>query len=75
MTVESISIERDILKALENTITEARQRVVKQAVEQFEKEIRVAVGQVAVSLANYYTVERIGAQLLIRVQMEKTAAP
>jgi hypothetical protein len=65
------SLEASITRALETRIKEARELAIKEAMEIFEKELRTRVGQVAINLANFYSIERSGVDLLIHVKIEK----
>jgi hypothetical protein len=70
-----MTFDQMIIKTLENSLTkrieEIRAEVVKDAVEEFTRQVREADGNSAINLANFYSVERMGANLLIRVQIEK----
>jgi hypothetical protein len=64
-------LERAIHKAVEGEVDKIKEAGIKQAVEIFETNLRQAIGRVAISLANYYYVERTGSELVIRVQIQE----
>lgn len=57
--------------ALKERIAEAKERVIKAALEQLDEEIREAAGKIAINLANYYSVERYGADLRITIYQQE----
>jgi hypothetical protein len=63
-----------IAKAVEDAIKvraeEIKDELIKNAVIQFEAEIRKSVGQVSLKLFTLYSIERSGQELLIRVKIE-----
>lgn len=58
-----------IKKAIQDTVDEAKERVIKVAVEMFEKEVRHSVSRVTVEALSHYSMERLGSELLIRVKI------
>lgn len=70
-----ISFEDSIKNVLHGQVFAAvereREEVVKQATAEFDKRIRKIVGTVAVELSNYYSVQRLGSDLLITVKLTK----
>jgi len=69
------SFQESLQKTIENDILEqvkaAQESVISKAKDEFEVKIRSLIGSVAISLLNYYSIERIGTELVIRVQLEK----
>lgn len=63
-----------IAKAVEDAIKiraeEIKDELILNSVIQFEAEIRKAVGQVSLKLFNLYSIERVGQELVIRVQID-----
>ena len=57
--------------ALAKQVEGAKEQVIKQAVQEFEEKVRTAVGNVAIRVAEYYTVQMLGSQLIITVKLEK----
>jgi len=68
------SIEARMTRELHKGITERfeqiREQIVADAKQKFENELRAALGNVAINLASYYSVERIGGDLRITVKLE-----
>jgi len=61
----------DLKKVLEQRIKDLKERIVKEAVAGFEKELREIVGRVTLDLSSYYSVERLGGDLRITVHIQK----
>jgi hypothetical protein len=60
-----------VLKSeLESVVGRIREELVEAATAEFRSRIREAIGVRAISVADFYTVERIGGELLIRVRIE-----
>lgn len=72
--VSSENLEQRLLRelhaALAHEIQKITETVISDAHATFEKEIRAKLGIAAINLANYYTVERIGGNLVITVRLE-----
>lgn len=64
-------IEDNIREAIRSLIDDARERIIKEATFQFERELRRAAGSVAINVADYFSIERCGSDLVIKVQVEK----
>lgn len=71
----SRTLERAVLSAIHDAANELQEAAIKQAVSEFERNLRKAVGSVAVDVANYFTIERMANQLVIRVQIEPNSKP
>lgn len=69
--VGEYKIQRDIQRVLAEQIASAKEEVIKLAVKEFEHRIREVCAKTSINLANYYSVERMGANLLITVKMEE----
>ncbi len=67
------NIETTMLEHIKNAVQlradEIRESIIKEATAQFEKELRQAVGQTAINIANYYSVFRAGSDLHISVRI------
>lgn len=61
---------RELLSHFEKEIKGLTEKIITDATQQFQNEVRMAVGKVVINLANYYTVERIGGNLVITVRLE-----
>jgi len=61
---------RDFHADIAKHVTNLKERVITDAVNQFEKDLRAKMGTVALNLANYYSVERMGGNLVITVRLE-----
>jgi len=65
------SITRAILHEVKEQIEKAKEESVSQATEQFQKRVKEIIGNVAMDISSYYSIERIGQDILIRVKFEK----
>ena len=65
------SLEHAIYTALEDETHKIKETAIKEAVSQFEDALRKSIGLVAIRLLDYYSVERIGSELVIHVKLEK----
>jgi hypothetical protein len=65
------SITRAILHEVKEQIEKAKEEAVVQAAEQFQKRVKEIIGNVAMDISNYYSIERIGQDILIRVKFEQ----
>lgn len=61
---------RSLLTSLDDQFKKLTEKIVANAKEQFENELRAKLGTVAINLASYYSVERSAGELIIRVQIE-----
>jgi len=67
--------ESAIMAAIKSEIDRQREKVIEEAVAEFEEKVRKAVGQVVLQLSDYYSVERLGAELVIHVKIEGETKP
>ena len=65
------SITRTILHEVNEQIEKAKEEAVAQAAEGFQKRVKEIIGNVAMDISNYYSIERIGQDILIRVKFEQ----
>jgi hypothetical protein len=65
------TLEESLKQAIQERVNEARERIVQVAVETFEKEVRQLIGSVAVNLSQFYSIQRLGPDLVIHVKMDK----
>jgi hypothetical protein len=65
------SIARAILHEVNEQIEKAKEDVVAKAAEEFRKRVKQIVGEVALSINDYYSIERCGQDILIRVKFEQ----
>ena len=65
------SIARAILREVNEQIEKAKEEVVAKAAEDFRKRVKQIVGEVALSINDYYSIERAGQDILIRVKFEQ----
>ena len=61
---------REMLSALNKEMTKLTEKIIADATADFEKQVRASIGTVAINLANYYTVERQGGNMVITVRLE-----
>lgn len=76
MPFEQIKAQEDYLltsikEAVEKYAKESAEEIIKQAVLEFEKEVRKNVGQVVLKLLTFYSAERLGNEILIHVKIGK----
>lgn len=67
---EVIDFKAEIARALDKVIGDAREEVIKDAVKEFDGRVREAVARVALKVFEVYSVERMGNQILIRVDIK-----
>ena len=70
-TSGATALESRIAVAVEGIAAGLREAAIKKAVEDFETALRKQVGVTAISLLEYYSVEHVGPELVIRVRIEK----
>lgn len=63
-------IKRRVAEAMEVVIRDAREEIIADAVKQFEKEVRANVAKAALAILKVYSVEQMGHQILIRVDIK-----
>ncbi len=68
VTFTNDSLALSIKKAIEQTMIEQAEPVIKQALLDVEKQLRQAVGKAAVDLASEVTFDRMGTHMLITVK-------
>lgn len=66
------TISDEIELALAAAIRQYQEEVVQEATHIFEKRVREVLANTVLTLSNYYTVDRIGANLLITVKIGDT---
>lgn len=66
----SDNISGKIAALIAEIIEMKKREIVSDAVVRFDKEVRAAVGKVAVEVGNLYCVEHVGGELVIRVKIE-----
>ena len=65
------TIEKAVHEAISKAAKDVQETVIQQAVKDFEVLLRKQIGEIAITLANYYSIERLGHDLIIRAQLEK----
>lgn len=68
-------IEKSIQEGIQSLVNEARERTIQVAVKTFADEVRRIVCGSAVNIANYYSIQRMGTDLVITVKMEDSPEP
>lgn len=63
---------RELHAAIDDKLKKVTDQIVADAKQDFEIELRAAIGAVVVNLATYYSVERCGPDLVIHVKLEGT---
>jgi hypothetical protein len=66
------SMEDRILAAVAQEAADIKEECIQAAVKDFEKKVREVVGKVAINVADFYTVERMGTVLSVRIQTGDT---
>jgi len=67
-------MERDVRELIQKHVDEAKEEVVKMAIEEFTRRVRKIAAETAIMLQNYYSVEKIGQELIIRVKIDDGAS-
>ncbi len=70
----SYKMERDVRELIQKHVDEAKEEVVKMAIEEFTRRVRKIAAETAIMLQNYYSVEKIGQELIIRVKIDDGAS-
>lgn len=65
------SVARGILHEVNEEIEKAKEEVAANASEEFKKRVRKIVSDVALDISNYYSIERSGQDILIRVKFDQ----
>jgi hypothetical protein len=68
--VGAYKMQRDVQEVIRKHIEEAKEEVVKLAVKEFETRIRQIVGATAINIAEYYSVQMAGPNLVITVKLD-----
>jgi len=63
-------IRHSITASISQAVEIEREEVIQLAVKDFEQRIRKAAGLVSIELANYFSVQRMGPDLVIHVRIE-----
>jgi hypothetical protein len=66
---ETTGMEEKIKKAISFYADGQKERIIKEAAAEFEKAVREACGRVAIMVSEYYSIERTGNQLIIKVEI------
>jgi hypothetical protein len=66
------TVEDRITAAMAEEIAAIREECIQDAVKVYEKKLREKIGQAAVNIADFYSVERIGTVLQVRIQTGET---
>lgn len=59
-------------KILQDELLEVENRVMEQALLDITKRVKEMVAKVSISLVDYYAIERVGNELLIRVKIDNS---
>lgn len=70
MTFED-TIKKQIADEIVDRVAACREEVVKSAVAEFDRQVRQEIGHASVAIANYFSVERVGPNLVITIRIEK----
>lgn len=62
---------QSIHDAIQKHIDSAKEQVIKDAVAEFEKSVRESVGKVSISLAEYFSIQRVGQDIIIHATIKK----
>ena len=69
-----LSMSRAIAEAVQGEADRITEEEVRKAVAAFEAEVRKRIASLAVNVANFYSVERDGRDLVVRVQIDDRRA-
>jgi hypothetical protein len=61
---------RSIHEALDKKLKELKEQIIRDAITTFDNELRAAVGTAAIKISEYYSMERLGPNLVITVRLE-----
>ena len=62
------SVARAILRETKDLIEKAKEEVAANAAEEFHRRVKHIIADVALNVSNYYSIERAGQDILIRVK-------
>jgi vacuolar-type H+-ATPase subunit H len=65
------SVARAILHEVHDQIEKVKEEIVSNASEEFRKRVKSIVADVAMNVSDYYSIERAGQDILIRVKFEQ----
>lgn len=71
--MNGIDVESIVRAAIETQVAEIKKRIIEVAVEDFRQQVRGAVGNVAIKLSELYSIQRLGTELVIHVELEHTS--
>jgi hypothetical protein len=60
-----------IRAAIDKVVSNLQEEIISAAVKDFEFDLRKRIAQVAVTVADYYSVQRLGPDLVIHVKLDK----
>ena len=74
MTLTSMkwSMEDRIKAAVAQEIADLKEEFIQNAVKDYEKKVREVVGKVAINVADFYTVEKFGTVLHVKIETGAT---
>ena len=64
-------VRRALLEAVTKRVEAIRAEVEQHAVDEFARRVKRAIGEYAIEMSNYYSVQRLGPDLVIRVHLEQ----
>jgi hypothetical protein len=56
---------------INKTVNEEKERIIQEAAKNFETAIRKAIGDIAIMISNYYSIETISNELMVTINLEK----
>lgn len=65
------TIHRSIYSAIADEIERQREKVIKEAVEEFDRNIRKTIANAVISVSDYYSIQMLGPELVIHVKLVK----
>ena len=64
------AVREQIHGLIERSVEAEKESLIKEVVKEFEIRVRETVGQASIKVANYFSIQRMGPDLVIRVQIE-----
>jgi hypothetical protein len=66
-----IDVNDCLLRGMRNAVKEATDRIIQEAKDKLDKEIRIIVGNLALNISDYFSVDRFGGDIRITVLHHK----
>jgi hypothetical protein len=67
-----MGLQEEIVRVIHDHAKALTETSIKAAVSKFEQELRLSIGQTAISVADFYSMQRLGSELIIHVKLESS---